>query len=170
MKNKLMMSFAAVLIGFMSLGYVEANTNDYTVVPQTSETQTVYIDTMEIRNGKTYVTVDFIEWYEGEEANSVFREREMDPEMTEAPSGYYIVNDEMELHTFEIADNAQVLMQLYNRTGNVDEADIKWNEQITVAKFFEEVSDTSEMNLEAFPYHMEIHKDKIVKITQQFVP
>lgn len=170
MKNKLAISLAAVLFGFMSLGYVEANTNDYTVVPQTSETQAVYIDSINQKNGKTYVTVDFIEWYEGEDANVIFREREGDSEMTETPDGYYVVNDEMELQTFEIAADAQVLMQIYNRTGNIDEADTEWNEVISVDKFFEEMSDTTEMNLEEFPYHLEIHEGIIGKITQQFVP
>ncbi|WP_373230884.1 hypothetical protein [Cohnella sp.] len=170
MVNKLAISFAAVLLGFMSLGYVEANTNDYTVVPQTSETQTVYMDTIEQKNGKTYITVDFIEWYEGEEANVIFREKENDSEMTETPDGYYVVNEEMDLLTFEVAEDAQVLMQIYNRTGNIDEADTIWNEEISVDKFFAELSDTSEMNLKEFPYHLEIHEGTIVKITQQFVP
>jgi hypothetical protein len=170
MKNKLAISLAAVLFGFMSFGYVEANTNDYTVVPQTSETQAAYIDTIDQKNGKTYVTVDFIEWYEGEEANVKFREIEKDPEMTETPSGYYVVNERMDLQTFEVDEDAKVLMQIYNRTGNIVEADTLWNEEISVDKFFKEVSDTSEMNLKEFPYHLEIHEGKIVKITQQFVP
>jgi hypothetical protein len=170
MTNKLIISFAAVLFGVMSLGYVVANTNDYTVVPQTSETHPAYIDSIQQIDGKTYIHADFIEWYEGEAANVIFREREKDPEMLEAPSGYYIVNDEIDLQTFEVADDALVLMQIYNRTGNVDEADIVWNEEISLAKFVAEMLDTSEMNLEAFPYHLEIHDDRIVKITQQYVP
>jgi hypothetical protein len=170
MIHKLAISFAAVLFGFMSLGIVVANTNDYTVVPQTEETQATYIDSIQQKDGKTYITADFIEWYEGEEANVVFRERENDPEMTETPSGYYIVNDEMYLETFEIAEDAIILMQIYNRTGDVNEAETVWNEEITLAKFYEQMSDHSEMNLEIFPYHLEIHENKIVKITQQFIP
>lgn len=170
MKNKLAISLAAVLLGFMSLGYVVANTNDYTVVPQTLETHAAYIDTIDQRNGKTYFTVDFIEWYEGEEANVKFREHEKDSEMTETPDGYYVVNDEMDLQTFEVSEDAQVLMQIYNRTGNIEEADTVWNEEISLDKLIEEMSDTSQMNLKEFPYHLVIHDGKIIKITQQFVP
>lgn len=170
MMNKLAISLTAVLLGIMSLGSVGANTNDYTVVPQNTETHAAYIDSINKKNGKTYVTVDFIEWYEGEEANVIFRKLEGDSEMTETPDGYYVVNDDMELQTFEVVDVAQVLMQIYNRTGNIEEATTQWNEEISLAKFFEEMSDTSEMNLEEFPYHLQIHDGKVVKITQQFVP
>jgi hypothetical protein len=170
MKIKLILSFAAVLFGFMTLGYVEANNYEYTKVPQNSETRAAYIDTIYQQNGKIYVTADFIDWYEGEEANKKFREIEKDPEMTEAPDGYYIVNDDTQLQTFEVAADAEVLMQFYNRTGNLDEAGTKWNEEMTVAKFISLFSDDLEMNMKDFPYHLAIQNGHIVKITQQFIP
>jgi hypothetical protein len=170
MKNKLLLSLTAVLFGFMSLGYVEANNNEYTMVPRNPETHAAYIDAIYQQNGKIYVTADFIDWYEGEEANKIFREIEKDPEMTEAPDGYYIVNDDIQLQTIEVAADAEVLMQIYNRTGNLDEANTNWNEEMTVTKFISLFSDDSEMNLKDFPYHLSIQDGHIVKITQQFIP
>ncbi len=170
MKNKLVLSIAAVLFGYMSLGYVEANNNDYTMVPRNPETRVAYIDSIYQQNGKTYVAADFIEWYEGEEANKKFREIEQDPEMTEAPDGYYIVNDETVLQTFEVTPDAKAFMQIYNRTGNIEEADTVWNEEISVDKFVSLFSDDAEMNMKDFPYHLTIENGQIGKITQQFIP
>ncbi|WP_256758118.1 hypothetical protein [Cohnella sp. WQ 127256] len=170
MVNKMLFSFVAVLFGFMSFGFIQANTNDYMPVPRDSDTHVAYIDQIYQKNGKIYLNADFIQWYEGEEANKVFREKEQDPEMTEAPDGYYIVNEDTQLQTLEVAADAKVFMQIYNRTGNVAEADIVWNEEISVAKLIEEMSEPSEMNLAEFPYHLEIHDNKVVKITQQYVP
>jgi hypothetical protein len=170
MKIKLILSFAAVLFGFMTLGYVEANNNEYTMVPRNPETRTAYIDAIYQQNGKIYVTVDFIDWYEGEEANKKFREIEQDPDMTEAPDGYYIVNDDTTLQTIEVAADAEVLMQFYNRTGNIDEAVTNWNEKVTVAKFISIFSNELETSIKDFPYHLAIQNGHIVKITQQFIP
>jgi hypothetical protein len=170
MINKMLISFAAVLFGFMPLGFISANNNDYMPVPRDSQTHASYIDQIYQSNGQTYVKADFIEWYEGEAANKVFREREKDPEMTEAPDGYYIVNDDTQLQTLPIASDAKIYMQIYNRTGNVNEANTKWNEEISVDKFVSLFSDNSEMNLKDYPYHLTIENGVIVKITQQFIP
>jgi hypothetical protein len=170
MINKMLISFAAVLFGFMSLGFIRANNNDYMPVPRDSQTHASYIDQIYQANGQTYVKADFIEWYEGEEANKVFREREQDPEMTEAPDGYYIVNDDTQLQTLPIASNAKIYMQIFNQTGNVVEANTNWNEEINVAKFVSLLSDNSEMNMKDYPYHLTIENGVIVKITQQFIP
>jgi hypothetical protein len=170
MRNKLVLSFTAVLLGFLSLGYVEANNNDYTMVSRSPETHVAYIDSIYQKDGKLYVKADPIEWYEGEEANKVFREREQDPEMTETPDGYYIVNDDTALESLEIAADAKVFMQIYNRTGNVVEATTEWNEQIDIAKFVSLFSVDSDMYVIGSPYHLTVENNQIVKITQQYVP
>lgn len=170
MINKILVSFVAVLLGFTSFGFIQANTNDYTPVPQDSHTKAAYIDRLYQNDGRTYLDVDFIDWYEGEDANRVFREREQDPEMTEAPDGYYIVNDDTRLQSLEIAADTKVFMQIYNRTGNIEEADTVWNEQISVAKFISLFTEPSGMDMKDFPYHLTIENNRIVKITQQFIP
>lgn len=170
MINKMLISFAAVLFGFMSLGFINANNNDYMPVPRDSQTHASFINQIYQANGQTYIKADFIEWYEGEEANKVFRAREHDPEVTEAPDGYYIVNDDKQLQTFPVASDAKIYMQIYNRSGNVDEANTKWNEEINVAQFVSLFKDNSEINLKDYPYHLTIKNGVIVKITQQFIP
>lgn len=95
-----------VLIMMTTVGV--ASGNNYEPVPKASNQEAVYINGLEIRDGKVYLQLDPIEWYEGEEANQVFREREQDPEMTEAPDGYYIVNDTEEQIELPVADDAEV--------------------------------------------------------------
>jgi hypothetical protein len=170
MKNKLILSFTVVLFGIMSLGYVEANNYEYTIVPRNPETRAAYIDTIYQQNGKIYVTADFIDWYEGEEANKIFREREQDSEMTEAPDGYYIVNDDTQLQTIEVEADAEVLMQIYNHSNNADDAKTVWNEEISLDKFIPLLENNSQMNLKSYPYHLTMQSGHIVKITQQFIP
>jgi hypothetical protein len=170
MKNKLMLSLIVVCVAYMSLGSVDANNNEYTVVPKSSDTKVAYIDRMYEQTGHLYVDVDFIEWYEGEEANVKFRQIEQDPEMTEAPDGYYIVNEDTKLEKFEVTDDAKVFMQIYNRTGDLEEAGTLWNEQIDAKKLLSLLNDNSDMSLKDYPYHLAIQNGKIVGITQQFIP
>ena len=42
---------------------------------------------------------DEIQWYEGKAANVQFRQHEQDAQMTDAPDGYYIVNDDPQSFT-----------------------------------------------------------------------
>ncbi len=94
MVNKLLISIVAVLFGIMSFGSITANTGEYTPVPVDESTRVAYVDAIYRADGDCYIDADFIEWYEGEAANRIFREREADSGMDEAPDGYYIVNDD----------------------------------------------------------------------------
>ncbi|RKP58008.1 hypothetical protein D7Z26_00400 [Cohnella endophytica] len=170
MFNKMIVSFVAVLLGFMSLGFIQANTNDYLPVPKSSDSHVAYIDRIVQENGNYYIDANYIEWYEGEEANKVFLEREPDSGLDAAPDGYYIVNDDAQIRRLEISPNAKVYMQIYNRTGNVEEATTEWNEQISIEKFVSLFADDAEMNMKDYPYHLQVEGDKIVKITQQYIP
>ena len=122
-----------VLIMMTTVGV--ASGNNYEPVPKASNQEAAYINGLEIKDGKVFLLVDPIEWYEGEEANQVFREREQDPEMTEAPDGYYIVNDTEEHIELPVADDAEVLLQLYDHTGRYEDAQISWNQPVSLSKF-----------------------------------
>ncbi|MFC5472277.1 hypothetical protein ACFPPD_26690 [Cohnella suwonensis] len=170
MLNKLLISFVTVLFGFLSLGFIQANTQDYMPVPKAPDTQVAYVDRIYEENGTLYIDADYVSWYEGEEANKVFMEREPDSGLTEVPDGYYIVNDDNAIAKLPVSPNAEVTMQIYNRTGNVEEATVNWNEKIDLNKFVSLFADDAEMNMKDYPYHLEIENGKITKITQQFIP
>jgi hypothetical protein len=159
-----------VLCMLTQLSFVSASQKEYSPVVQNAETQTAYINQIVEKNGKIYIDADYIQWFEGEQANQKFREIEKDPDMTEAPDGYYIVNDDSKVRTLEVADDATVLMQIYNRTGNIDEADIVWNERIPLGKFVDILKDDSEWDLKDFPYHLIVKNGVVVQIVQQYIP
>ncbi|MFC4307295.1 hypothetical protein [Cohnella boryungensis] len=170
MVNKMLISLVAVLFGMMSFGFISANDGDYTPVPQSPDTRVAYLGQIVQENGSLMLDADFIEWYEGEAADRVFREQEQDPEMTEAPDGYYIVNPDNTIEKLPVAADAKVFMQLYNRTGDPAEADIRWNEQISLDKFRALLAEDGELDIKQFPYHLTMENGVITKIVQQYVP
>lgn len=147
-----------------------ASSNQYEPVPDASNQEAAYINKLEIRDGKVYLEVDPIEWYEGEEANRVFREREQDPEMTEAPDGYYIVNDTEEQIELPVADDAEVLLQIYDHTGRYEDAQISWNQLVDLNKFINIYKKDVIVDMKWFPFHLTMEDGKVVKIIQQYVP
>ncbi|MNH43641.1 hypothetical protein D3C79_1055980 [compost metagenome] len=74
------------------------------------------------------------------------------------------------MHSLPIAKDAVVLMQIYNRTGNIHEAAIIWNEQISVDKFVNLINNEDAFQLKNFPYHFTVTDGEIVRIVQQYVP
>ncbi|MBD2869955.1 hypothetical protein [Paenibacillus arenilitoris] len=169
-----MKKYAAIaviaLASLTAFTFASAGVKEYIPVKATPDLQSVYIDQVESKDGRYVVTFDRMEWYEGEQAAQKFKEREEDAEMDGPPDGYYIVNDDVELRELPIAEDAVVLMQIYNRTGKIEEADIVWDEQITVGKFAGLIETEDDLALKNFPYHLTVKNGEIVRIVQQYVP
>lgn len=165
-------TIAAVVVTacLTALSFALAGEREYIPVAKTADLETVYIESVEQRDHQYRLSVDQVDWYEGEEATRMFLEREGDAEMEGPPDGYYVINDDSTLKTMPIADDAVVLMQIYNRTGNIAEADIVWDEQITVEKFIELINMEDDLQLKNFPYHLTVKDGEIVRIVQQYVP
>ncbi|GGD63069.1 hypothetical protein [Paenibacillus nasutitermitis] len=166
--RKIMVFAAVVFLMMTQLSF--ANDNDYHPVPNNPKTHTAFINKIDEDNGKTYLTVDDIQWFEGDAANQVFLKHNKDSGLDEAPDQYYILNESSELHTYEVSGNAEVIMQIYNRTGNLDELDVTWNEQIDLNKLSEAFADNDTFDLGAYPFHLTIENNKVVKIVQQYIP
>lgn len=138
---------------------------------QSSEyTQTVYINQLTSNASGNEVTVEPIEWYQGEAARQAFQAHEQEPDMDGPPDDYYIVNNHKPLETYTISPDAVVLMQIYDRTGNLEDMDINSNESITLAKFDQIFADKEHLDLSNFPYHITIKDGKVVSIVQQYIP
>lgn len=135
-----------------------------------TEMFTAYIDHLQQENGKLYLVVDKIGWYQGEEADKVFEQRNPDSGLDGAPDGYYIVNDNEEQEKFEVSADAEVLMQLYDRDGTIQGADIQWNEPIELSTFETLYDKKDILDLAVFPYHITVQDGKVVKIVQQYIP
>lgn len=154
----------------LPLQAANADENRYEPVPKSEDMQTVYITDVENQDGHTYLTTDSIEWYEGAAADEAFREHEQDPDMTEAPDGYYIVNDAVDLRTYELAPDADIRMQIYNRTGDWSDAGTVWDEKIDASKFASLFTPDDAEIMEGYPYHVIVEDGQIVKIVQQYIP
>ncbi|WP_235439876.1 hypothetical protein [Paenibacillus sp. DMB20] len=111
-----------------------SGSGEYKPVEKAFNQEAVFINSIQVENGNVYLNVDPIQWYEGDEADAVFRQREQDPEMTEAPDGYYIVNDEKEQVVLPVKEDAEVQLQLYDHTGRMEDAQIIWNQQVGLKK------------------------------------
>ncbi|AJY77025.1 hypothetical protein [Paenibacillus beijingensis] len=163
-----MVTIASVLFYFITTA--NAVGGDYTPVPKSADTQSAYINKLYEQGGKWYITVDPIEWYEGEAANKVFAEQEPDSGLDEAPDGYYIINGSEETATFEVNAGADVQMQIFDHDGNPEDAQINWNEQITLSKLAELLTTEDILSVSDYPYHVTIHDGKVTKIVQQYIP
>lgn len=169
MKKYTMIALVAIAC-LTAFSFAPTGGRDYVPVEPTPGMETGYIDSVQLKNDRYQLSVDRIDWYEGSEAVDKFLEREGDEELDGPPDGYYIINDDDALHDLTIANNAEVFMQLYNRTGNVLEADIVWNEPITVEKFVNLLNTEDDLDIKSFPYHLTVKDGEIVRIVQQYVP
>ncbi|WP_342555675.1 hypothetical protein [Paenibacillus sp. FSL R7-0652] len=177
-----MIGAAAALLGIIVLTtylLTPANAEERTNVqspaankaqPANSEVYTAYIDGMRVEDGKLMLTIDKIGWYQGEEADEIFKQRNPDAGIDGAPDGYYIINDNKEQEQVEVNADAKVLMQLYDRDGTVQGTEIQWNEPVTLSKFESLYGNKQIMDLSVFPYHLTIQDGKVIKIVQQYIP
>jgi hypothetical protein len=162
---------AAAMIGLTVLRFSPDESSASAPVEPSPAASTAYIDHVAKENNSYVLSIDTIDWYEGEDAVQPFLEREGDSGLDGPPDGYYIVNDETELTKLPIASDAEVLMQIYNRTGNVLEVDIVWNESISLDTFIGLLEANDEaLDVKNFPYHLTVRDGQIVKIVQQFIP
>lgn len=162
---------AVVTIACLSaFSFALAGGREYKPVNIAPNVETGYIENIKQQDNHYVLSMDQIDWYEGDMANQKFIENEGDSGLDGPPDGYYIVNDYSEIESLPIADDAVVLMQIYNRTGNILEADFQWDEQISLEKFVEIMKTEDDLQLKSFPYHLTIENGVITRIVQQYVP
>ncbi|NQX49675.1 hypothetical protein HQN87_30705 [Paenibacillus tritici] len=173
LKNKNVYLFPVLVLLFLSL-VTTASTTMKTADAKSSSLQhlSVYIHSIDTLKGQTTLTGDEIEWYEGAAADAVFAQREPESaaEIGGAPDGYYIVNDSDSLSTYTVAPDAKVTMQIYDRTGKLEELDINWNEALSLQQFIHEFARTEVFDLSQSPYHLTLKDGQIVSIVQQYTP
>lgn len=159
-----------VVISSVATPSLRAAQPEHQPVVQKDEVITVYIDQIQLNAEGGEITADPILWYEGKEAEQAFAKYEPDAGIDGPPDGYYIVNEEEELKHYPLAKDAEVLMQIYDHTGNVEDIDISWNEQISLQKFIQLCGQTDLLDIRAFPYHLTIENGQVTRIVQQYIP
>ena len=162
---------ALTILGLSAcISTVSAVDNEYAPVKQTPDTLTVFIRSIDVKDGRETLQVDPIQWFEGAAADERFLKDEPDSGLDGAPDGYYIVNDDEKLETLEVDPQAAVLMQIYDRTGSLVDATTEWNQAIPLAKFNAVYRNNGVLDVSDYPYHLTVKDGKIVRIVQQFIP
>ncbi|MCZ8522322.1 MULTISPECIES: hypothetical protein [Paenibacillus] len=166
--NKVRHVLYALILSLLLPAAALASSDGYTPVPPSSNTHPAYITGLTLQDDSLYLAADYIQWFEGDEADRVFAEKEPDSGLSRTPNGYYIVNDNPKLRTLKVSGDAKVLMQIYNRTGKPGGADIRWNEEVTPQRFAEILKE--EPYLLDYPYHLVTENGEVVRIVQQYIP
>lgn len=169
MKTLRWMMMLALFSSLLLRGLVSAaGEGEYTPIPKTEDTHPAYIAGIYTKNDITYIEADYIQWYEGIEADRVFREKYPDSGLDGAPDGYFILNDNPKLLTLEVSQDAEVRMQIYRRSDESKSMDIQWNEPLSLDKF-KSIFASQEL-LHDYPYHLTVKDGKVVSIVQQYIP
>jgi hypothetical protein len=152
------------------IGFANAKENSVQTPANNTTNLTVFIHNINETNDTTTIMADEIQWYEGEEANKQFHKHESDAGDLEAPEGYYIVNDNLDLQLLRISANAQVFMQIYGKPGIEAEPELIPNESISLKQFKALFNQMDRLDLRDYPFHLTIQNGEVVKIVQQFIP
>ncbi|MDR7000143.1 hypothetical protein [Neobacillus niacini] len=124
---------------------------------------TTYITSFKKVNGKWVGKFDYIQWFFGKAADREFlKDCKCGNVMDGAPDGYWIRNVNPKIRTFTISKNAQFVLQTRNSYK------IKWNEKVTRSQFMTFLKQRNKDH--QVPFHIEINKGVITKITEQYIP
>jgi len=137
--------------------------------PEASEKAIGYLKKIYSKNGKNYFDIDYIQWLTGDVAEKAMRE---DGECSQKGecivlNDYYIRNQNPLVRSFEVAPDAEILAHDFSTdysTGN-------WNESWTFSRFSNYFNTNAKNGYwDSVPFHVEIGNNRIIKITEQYIP
>ncbi|MBD7967363.1 hypothetical protein [Paenibacillus gallinarum] len=146
----------------------EVQTENKDITDTTKET--IYITNFNNIDGQLEIQADDIEWFEGKAADEALVKNEPNAGIDYAPDGYYIVNDDPSTYELKVAPDAEVLVQIYDRTGQPEDIDINWNEKISLEKFIALYNQKDNLDMSQFPYHVTVQDGEVIQIVQQYIP
>lgn len=146
----------------------DTSQNEEGALPFAGEKQIGYVKKVYTKNGKNYLSIDYIQWLTGTEAQKAMREDGACPKTGECIvyDDYYIRNQNPLIRTFEISPDATITMQTYTMetTGQIQP------EIISFEQFRQLFSANADMRFKNVPYIVEISSNKITKINEQYIP
>lgn len=140
------------------------------MLPANSERQMGYVKKVYVKGGKNYLEIDYIQWLTGDAAEKAMREDGECPKSGECIvlDDYYIRNVNPLIRTFEISPDVEIFMQTYG--AGEPGGDISWNQPISFNQFRSIFDANRKPHLKNVPYIVEIQNQKIIKVTEQYVP
>jgi hypothetical protein len=134
-----------------------------------SQKQMGYIKNVYEKDGENHLDIDYIEWLTGDAALEAMEKDGKCPE--NAPclviNDYYIRNNDSQIRTFEISPRVTITMQTFELEKIMD---VKWNQCISFRQFKDIYTMDDWPRLRDVPYIVEIKNQKIIKITEQYIP
>lgn len=125
-----------------------------------------YIENIFTKTGTRFVTIDIIEWFQGERAVNAYR-NDHPKSAAPLPDGYYIRNRVVRWDTLAIADTAQFVMQTYSHDSD---GNFRSNEKVDFDQITRLFSETKQQQYKHIPFWIVISQGRILTITEQYVP
>lgn len=140
------------------------------MLPANSERQMGYVKKVYVKDGKNYLEIDYIQWLTGDAAEKAMREDGECPKSGECIvlNDYYIRNVNPLIRAFEISPDVEIFMQTYG--AGEPGGDISWNQQISFNQFRSIFDANRKPHLKNVPYIVEIQNQRIIKVTEQYIP
>jgi hypothetical protein len=116
------------------------------------------------------ISIDLIEWLDGDEAAEARREDGLcsgSLEECQPPNGFYIRNPDDSLLTVEVPEDATVLMQTLS---HMPDGSFKPDEAISFDRFLRILSEEETSHLRSVPYWITIADYAVTSIREQYVP
>jgi len=142
------------------------------LMPPTASVKNMgYIKKAYSKNGKNFIDIDYLQWLTGPEAEKAMREDGECPKTGECIiyDGYHIRNQNPLVRTLEVAPDVEIRMQTLDSetTGQVGQ-----NTPITFDRLKDIFTPPSEpkQQYQYKPFIVELSNNKIVKITEQYIP
>lgn len=129
----------------------------------TLEKSMAYVKTLQVKNGKLIVSLDYIQWFFGEAAVKAYRQ-DHPLEKEDYPMPYYIRNSSPKIRTFKVSPKASFTLQTNSTQGE----NFHWNESVNADTFKKFV--LSKGIPYQLPFHVELTNGVITKITEQYIP
>ena len=137
--------------------------------PAVSEKAIGYLKKVYSKGGKNYINIDYVQWLSGDTAEQAMREDGQCPKKGECIvlNDYYIRNQNPLIRTFEVVPDVEIRAHDFEK----DYASGDWTESMTFSKFsqyFNRNANNGYWN--SAPFHIEIGNNKVLKITEQYIP
>lgn len=137
--------------------------------PAASEKAIGYLKKVYSKGGKDYINIDYAQWLSGDTAEQAMREDGQCSKKGECVvlNDYYIRNQNPLIRIFEVIPNVEIRAHDFE----ADYASGDWTESMTFSRFsqyFNRNANNGYWN--SAPFHVEIGNNKVIKITEQYIP
>jgi len=137
--------------------------------PAASEKAIGYLKKVYSKGGKDYINIDYVQWLSGDTAEQAMREDGQCPKSGECIvyNDYYIRNQNPLIRTFEVVPDVEIRAHDFEK----DYASGDWTESMTFSRFSQYFSrNVNNGYWTSAPFHIEIGNNKVLKITEQYIP